>query len=76
MEIKIDFTDKSITPWGGMILLKNMLDQMGFREVVGKCPALPQPGSNRGYRPVTILEAFIVSVWCGANLFTHGGYPS
>ena len=71
MELKIAFTDKEITPWGGMVLLKNMLEQIKFREVVNNCPFLPQPGSNRGYRPVTILESFLVSVWCGANRFLH-----
>ena len=71
MEMKIAFTDKEITPWGGMALLKNMLQQINFREMVAQCSFLPQPGSNRGYSPVTILEAFFVSVWCGANRFLH-----
>lgn len=71
MELKIAFTDKEITPWGGMGLLKNMLDQIGFAEVVDACPSLPGPGSNRGYSPSTIIEAFLVSVWCGANRFLH-----
>jgi hypothetical protein len=71
MELKIAFTDKEITPWGGMVLLKNMLDQIGFAEVVDTCPSLPGPGSNRGYSPSTIIEAFLVSVWCGANRFLH-----
>ncbi len=71
MEIEIAFTDKEITPWGGMALLKNMLEQIKFREVVEECSDLPQPGSNRGYSPANILEAFLVSVWCGANRFLH-----
>ena len=69
--MKIAFTDKEITPWGGMALLKNMLEQINFREVVDQCSSLPQPGSNRGYSPANILEAFLVSVWCGANRFLH-----
>ena len=70
-ELKIEFTDKEITPWGGMILLKNMLRQTGIKEVIKQCPGLPQPGSNRGYNPHTIIESFIASVWCGANRFLH-----
>ncbi|MBN2364877.1 MAG: transposase, partial [Calditrichaeota bacterium] len=71
MEMKIAFTDKEITPWGGMSLLRNMLDQIDFTTVVEGCPALPQPGSNRGYSPLRIIESFMVSVWCGANRFLH-----
>jgi hypothetical protein len=70
-ELKIGFTDKAITPWGGMILLKKMLEETGLKEVIEKCPGLPKPGSNRGYQPGTIIESFIASVWCGANRFLH-----
>ncbi|MHB2149549.1 IS1380 family transposase [Calditrichota bacterium LG25] len=71
MDLKISFTDKEITPWGGMVLLKNMLDQIGLDEVITSCPYLPQPGSNRGYSPNQIIKTFLVSVWCGANRFFH-----
>jgi hypothetical protein len=30
---------------------------------------LPQPGSNRGYRPEQLIEQMIVSIWCGAPEF-------
>ena len=33
---------------------------------------LPQPGSNRGYRPEQLITQFMLSVWCGANRFEHG----
>lgn len=70
-EIRIEFTDKEITPWGGMVLMKKMLDRIGFSEVIERCESIPRPGSNRGYDVVTVLEAFMVSVWCGANRFLH-----
>ena len=54
-----------------MIFLKQMLEKMGFREVVEANKDLPEPGSNRGYRASTIIESFITSVWCGANRFLH-----
>jgi hypothetical protein len=54
-----------------MILMKNMMNRMGFQEVIRKCPRLPVKGSNRGYEIETILEAFMVSIWCGANRFLH-----
>jgi hypothetical protein len=70
-ELKIAFTDKKITPWGGMVLLKNMMDQISFRKVLSQCPDLPQRGSNRSHQISTIIEHFITSVWCGANRFIH-----
>lgn len=71
MEFDVSFTNKEITPWGGMVFLKQMLDKIGFREQISKCEALPQPNSNRGYKVDTILEAFVASIWCGANRFMH-----
>src|SRR6266478_1611916 len=71
MEYEISYTNKEITPWGGMVLLRKMLDKIGFREVVGKSEDLPKPGSNRGYDPLTIIEGFLTSIWCGANRFLH-----
>lgn len=71
MEFDITYTNKEITPWGGMIFLKQMLQKIGFREVIEKNIDLPQSGSNRGYKTSTIIEGFITSVWCGANRFLH-----
>ena len=71
MKYEISYTNKEITPWGGMVFLRQMLNKIGFKEQVGHCPYLPQPGSNRGYEPRTIIEAFLVSIWCGANRFLH-----
>ncbi len=71
MEFDISFTSKEITPWGGMVFLKQMLQKTGFRELVEKNTDLPQSGSNRGYKTYTIVEGFIASIWCGANRFLH-----
>jgi hypothetical protein len=71
MEFEISYTDKEITPWGGMVLLKQMLKKIGFRNVISTCPDLPSPKSNRGYSPITIVESFLVSIWSGANRFLH-----
>lgn len=71
MEFDISFTNKEITPWGGMVFLKQMLEKIGFRELVENNPDLPRPKSNRGYKSSTILEGFITSIWCGANRFLH-----
>jgi len=71
MELSYQFTNKEITPWGGMVFLKQFLDKMGFSEQVSLCDSLPQPGSNRGYALPVLLESFICSVWCGATRFLH-----
>ena len=71
MEFDISYTSKEITPWGGMVFLKQMLQKIGFRELVEKNLDLPQSGSNRGYQTPTIIEGFITSIWCGANKFLH-----
>lgn len=71
MEYQISYTNKEITPWGGMALLRRMLDKINFREAVCNNAALPQPGSNRGYDPLVIIEGFLTSIWCGANRFLH-----
>lgn len=32
---------------------------------------LPQPGSNRRYRPEQHIEQILVSIWCGVARFAH-----
>ncbi len=71
MSLKISFTDKIITPWGGMSLMKNFLDRLSFRQVINDCPYLPRGQSNRSYKPYEIIESFIVNVWLGATKFYH-----
>ena len=31
--LKIEFTDKEITAWGGIAILQKMMEKMSFREV-------------------------------------------
>ncbi len=71
MEFDISYTSKEITPWGGMVFLKQMLQNICFRELIESNPDLPVSGSNRGYKTSTIIEGFITSIWCGANRFLH-----
>lgn len=71
MGFELRFTDKEITAWGGMALMKQMLDHLGFEQALATC-GLPQPQSNRGYRPEQLLTQFMLSIWCGANRFEHG----
>lgn len=70
MDYKIEFTDKEVTPYGGLVLLKKMIDRSGFTDFLSTL-SLPQPGSNRGYSAIKIIMSFMLSIWCGANRFSH-----
>jgi hypothetical protein len=67
-EFELRFSDREITLWGGMALMKRMLDRLNVRGSLAGC-GLPQPGSNRGYAPEQLVLHFMLSVWCGANRF-------
>jgi hypothetical protein len=71
MSYELRFSDKEVSAWGGLSLLKRMLDHLGFDRALARA-GLPEPGSNRGYAPVQLITQFIISVWCGANRFEHG----
>jgi len=66
----VSFSHREVTAWGGLALLKQMLDSMGFRQA-GAGRGLPEPRSNRGYAPLQLIEQFIVSIWCGGCRFAH-----
>lgn len=70
-DFELRFTDKEITAWGGMALMKRMLDHMQFHTALSYA-GLPQPGSNRGYAHEQLITQFMLSVWCGANRLEHG----
>lgn len=69
-EFELQFSDKLITPWGGMALMKRLLDHLGFDRALNQA-GLPQPGSNRGYQPAQLMLQMMLAVWCGANRFEH-----
>jgi hypothetical protein len=69
-DFSLSFSDREVTAWGGLALLKKMFDQMGLATALSSWD-LPQPRSNRGYTPPQLIEQFIVSIWCGASRFAH-----
>ena len=68
MELTYQFTNKEVTPWGGMAFLKQFLGKIDFSEQIACCDFIPLPGSNRGYDLSVFLESFVCSVWCGATM--------
>jgi hypothetical protein len=57
MDIKIDFTDKEITPWGGISLMHQLMKKMSITDVLQRLN-MPQQGSNRGYSPEQLILHF------------------
>ncbi len=55
--LKIEFTVRPISAWGGLKLMKEVINRSGILDFLGSL-ALPYPGSNRGYSPLVIIEAF------------------
>ncbi len=48
--LPIEFTDKNIVPWGGIVLFREMLSRINFTSILNELE-LPIHGSNRGYLP-------------------------
>ncbi len=67
---EIKFISREVSAWGGLALMKRMLDSMSFRTAASQWD-LPEPGSNRGYPPTQLIEQLLVSIWCGACRFAH-----
>jgi len=70
VNLPIEFSDKQVTPFGGMSLMKRFIDQTGIREYMRGID-LPYPQSNRGYDPMHIVESFWLSIWTGASRYIH-----
>ena len=70
VNLPIEYSDKQVTPYAGMSLMKRFVDQTGLREYLQTLD-LPQPGSNRGYDPHQIVEAFWLGIWTGASRYIH-----
>lgn len=71
MRFDVNFTDKEITAWGGMELLKRLIVYAGVDQKILSMDSLPTQGSNRGYSPLQLILGFWLSIWCGGNRYTH-----
>jgi hypothetical protein len=56
---EIKFTSSELSAWGGLALMKRMLDSIRFHRAALQWE-LPQPGSNWGYPPVQLIEQLLV----------------
>lgn len=65
-----EFSDKSVTPWGGMLQMQRLIEKTGISEKLSEI-GLPESRSNNRIDAISIVEAFWVSVWIGAFRFSH-----
>lgn len=69
-EIGITFTDKAVTPWGGLVLFSGLARQVGLEEALRQ--ALPfELTSPNATDPVEIVLAFMAGVLVGSRRLAH-----
>lgn len=69
-ELIHEFTNRKVSPWGGIKFFQQTYSRSGMRGVLSNLD-LPFPGSNRGYDPVQLVEGFLTSVVLGAQRIGH-----
>jgi hypothetical protein len=65
-----EYTDKMVTPWGGMKEMKELLDKTGISKKIMEI-GLPEGTSNNSISSIDIVESFWVSMWIGCHRFSH-----
>ena len=70
MDVALEFCDEQITAWGGLGLMRQMLDHLQLPQMLRQA-GLPAPRSGRGYAPEQLVMQFLLSIWCGGNRFAH-----
>jgi uncharacterized membrane protein len=69
-QIQIEFTDKPITGYGGLIILARFFEKVGLRRLLED--ALPDNRTSPNALPVAdIVISFLVAVAVGASRFAH-----
>ncbi len=66
VKLRVSFTDKPITGWGGLVVMGKWFEKVDVREVVEETFGAFEPGSNRGYKPWELIIAFIVAIYMSA----------
>lgn len=67
--IPYEYSDKKISPWGGMRLIKEAYDKCGFHQKL-RGLAFHDRGSSVGYEHFEVIESFMMSVVLGAGNMT------
>jgi len=72
-ELKIRYSDKKVTPFGGMKLLKDFIDTTNIIDDL-RSVNLPYPQSNAGIDPIDIIQGFWLSIFTGASRYIHADW--
>ena len=72
-ELKIKYSDKKVTPFGGMKLLKDFIDATNIIKDL-ESVNIPQPQSNAGINPIDIIQGFWLSIFTGASRYIHADW--
>ena len=72
-ELKIEYSDKKVTPFGGMKLLKDFIDKTDVIDNL-KSVNLPVGFSNRAYDPIDIVQGFRLAIFTGASRYIHADW--
>lgn len=72
-KLKIEYSDKKITPFGGMKLLKDFMDKTSVIDDL-QSVNLPQGYSNAAYDPVDIVQGFWLAIFTGASRYIHADW--
>src|ERR1035437_2899820 len=70
MSLRHEFVDQSVTPWGGMLEMKKLIDKTGISKKLSEI-GLPESKSNNKIDPVSLIESYWVSIWIGCFRFSH-----
>lgn len=65
LPFKLEITEDEITPRSGLALYAEVLEAFGIERRMER--ALPQPGSNRGYRPWAFVEPLLLMLYGGGR---------
>lgn len=68
--LEYQFTDKKVSPYGGIRLVEELYIKSGLKEII-RSMDLGTPGSNRGYQAYELVESFLVGVILGAKRLSH-----
>ena len=68
--MKHEYTDKLVTPWGGMKEMHELIKKTGISDKIEEL-GIPESTSNNRIRGIEIIESFWVSVWIGCFRFSH-----
>ena len=70
VKLPIQYSNKLVTAFGGMRLMKDFVDKTEILRKLGELD-LPTGVSNRSYTAVKLIEAFMLNICVGASRFNH-----